>query len=691
MMPEKFNEPQRSRILAGVSYIDKLLIDVDQILTASSSSDFPKYKNPLSPAQVRIVRDYANRLRQQIIRVLNDIDISLPGPKLDCTHSIRVTLQFIEVAIEELAPERLRGYGELPENLIQLLAGGLQEMKGIVRQMDSYLIQPADADISARLARLSDAGDIANLLGVLTRLVQKYGFVEFRAPLSALIEKIATPTYEIAFFGRVSAGKSSLLNRIIGIDLLPTGVTPITAVPTRIRNRPDSGLLAWTAEGRFTRYEINRLADFVTEQRNPGNEKRIIRLIAEVPLATLPEEIVFVDTPGLGSLASEGGAETLAYLPQCDLGVVLVDASSSIQPDDIATLEALRAASVPSIAVVSKADLVSGGDLERLVKYTRESAAKQLRMDIDVAPLSSRPEMAHLLDAWIDDQIAPRIANARRLAQESSQWKANTLARRVLQALESSLNAAGDRDATFDEQQLKNAEMRLREAASLIESTSEECFRITAQTRQAAEPASATLVDKTVDVFRKDSTVHELDGRSAQAAINSLAQNKAEALAGAVQRAAQRLSEALNTAAQATAMGEHSDPARLQQLVKGLPVAEFPVSSITLRRPRILSISVSLARRSLREQLDSQSEPALTQFFNNHGRALELWFRTTLRDLQREFDANAEVFRAQFQRLLRGDRQPEIDRQALLEDIALLKSALNREEAIDTVEAQAIT
>jgi GTP-binding protein EngB required for normal cell division len=687
-MPDKFNEPQRSRILAGVSYIDKLLIDVDQILTASSSPAFPKYRNPLTPAQVRVVRDYANRLRQQIVDVLNDLDISLPEAKLDCTHSTRVTLQFIEVAIEELAPERLGGYGDVPEHLRQLLAGGLQEMKGIVRQMDSYLVQPAGADFGARLAMLPDISGLASLLKATGRLVDKYGFVEFRATLSALVEKITTPAYEIAFFGRVSAGKSSLLNRIIGIDLLPTGVTPVTSVPTRIRNRTDPGLLVWTAEGRLTRYEIDRLADFVTEQRNPGNEKRIVRLIAELPLATLPEEIVFVDTPGLGSLASQGAAETLAYLPQCDLGVVLVDASSSIHPDDIGTLDALGAASVPSILVISKADLLPADDLQRLVKYTRDCAADQLRMDIDVVPLSSRPEMAQLLDAWVRNEIAPRVANARRLGQESSQRKTRMLAERVLDALQIS-KPAQNREAVFNREELKRAEAKLREAAGLIETTNEQCFRITGQTREAAELASAALVNKAVDVFRHDSAVRELDGAFTQKAINSLAQNEAETLAGIVLRTAQRLSEAINAAADATGMGGRSEGARLQNLVKGLPVAEFPIESLVLRRPHLLSISVSLARRSLREQLESQSEPALIQFLNNYGRALELWFRSTLGALQREFDANAEIYRAQFLRLLGAESQTELDNEALLEDIVFLERALNREDAIETVESHA--
>lgn len=77
-----------------------------------------------------------------------------------------------------------------------------------------------------------------------------------------------TPTHEIAFFGRVSAGKSSLLNRIIGIDLLLTGVTPVTAVPTRIKNGAASELIVWTADGKRAEYGIDRLCRFCH-----GNEK----------------------------------------------------------------------------------------------------------------------------------------------------------------------------------------------------------------------------------------------------------------------------------------------------------------------------------------------------------------------------------------------------------------------------------
>ena len=122
---EHFNEAQQRRLLASASYIDKLLIDIDQILSASSSGGLPKYKNPLTPVQVRIVHDYIKRLRQQIIRVLTDLDIELPPARFDSTHSIRVMLQFIEIALEEIAPERVTGYGAVPESLTKPLVGGV--------------------------------------------------------------------------------------------------------------------------------------------------------------------------------------------------------------------------------------------------------------------------------------------------------------------------------------------------------------------------------------------------------------------------------------------------------------------------------------------------------------------------------------------------------------------------------------
>ena len=684
-----FNEAHKSRILAGVSYIDKLLVDVEEILTAASSQAFPKYKNPLTPAQIRTAKDYIKRLRQQIPHVLKDLEIPLPGAKFDSTHAIRVTLQFIEVAIEETSPERLAGYGKVPESFSHLLAGGLQEMKGIVRQMDSYLIQRPDADLGLRLNRLANTGALAGLLSFLAAIVDRHGLIEFRAPLSRLVEKIETPAYEIAFFGRVSAGKSSLLNRIIGDDLLPTGVTPVTAIPTRIRNRPEPALLVWTADGQVLRHEIARLADFVTEAGNPGNDKRVTRLVAEVPLAILPDDVVLVDTPGLGSLALEGASETLAYLPHCDLGVVLVDASSNLHPDDVATLDALRAASVPSLLVLSKADLIASQDLERLVHYTSKQLVRQLGLDIEVAPLSSRPEKSHFLNKWVSDQIAPRIANARRLAEESNRRKANSLAERVLHALEISIKARAIDGTARAVDELRSAETQLRETASLIESTGEQCFRMTRRIRDAAANAVSVLAEDAAANWRRDKTIAHLNDTWIQKAVNSLAQKEAQEMARLIQSTAGKLSGALEIAAQATSTNDRRESFSLRGFVKELPAPEFLGCPIMLRPPLLGSILAGLVRRSLHRQIESACGVLLVRFFNSYGRALELWFRNTLSSLGREFNSSADIYRAQLQRLTTQGATVQPENNTVLEDVSMLRKKLGLAEIVDQAESHA--
>jgi small GTP-binding protein len=377
--------------------------------------------------------------------------------------------------------------------------------------------------------------------------------------LSRLAEKIENPVYEIAFFGRVSAGKSSLLNRIARVSLLPTGVTPVTAVPTRIRNRPEPGLLVASAGGQLIRYDLDRLAEFVTEEGNPGNEKRLTRVIAELPLALLPNEVVLVDTPGLGSLALQGAAETLAYLPNCDLGVVLVDASSNLQADDIAILDALRAASASALLVLSKADLVEEHELERLLNYTRAKVSEELGITVSVKALSSRPEQSSLLKEWIDQDIVPRIANAQVLSRESNERKAKALARGVIGALEVVATSATADHAASAAQDVKKAETRLRDSATLVEAASSECYRITLRIRERAETAIEMLADRAISHWQMDDSGMALDETWMQSALNFIAQAGADELVNLILPTAEKLSRALEEASRVTP-GNRDDP-----------------------------------------------------------------------------------------------------------------------------------
>lgn len=686
---EHFNEAQSRRLLTSSNHIDKLLVDVEQILSSASADGFPKYKNPVSPVQAGVIRDYIKRIRQQILRVLSDLEIPLPEAQFDSIHSIRVVLQFVEIALEEIAPSKLHGYGTVPESLIPHLAGGLQEIKGMVRQIDSYLVQTAHADLSSRIFQLADASQSTALLKLSTEIIERRHLIEFRAPLSQLVEKLESPAYEIAFFGRVSAGKSSLLNRIIGIDLLPTGVTPVTAVPTRVKNGANPSLSIWTADGRVRRESIERLAEFVTESGNPGNTKRVIRLLVEVPLAILPGEAVLVDTPGLGSLALEGAIETLAYLPRCDVGVVLIDASSSIHQDDLATMDALRSASIEPIAVLSKIDLLQAADQDRLLDYTRKQIRRQLGVDIPVSVLSSHPEYDELLSQWIRAEIEPRVANARQLALEANYRKIRRLCGQVLHALDTMSSHAPQKDGTGMLQKRRTAEEQLRTAASRIEPTRADCFQVTDRMRNSAETLIAIVVE-TMVAGGNDHDMSKQPDRRIEQTINRVAQKEAESVASYVQLLARNLQSASAQAAEIL-LGYEFDRTSLEILVKDLPVPSFTSTElVSLAKPKFL-LPKALASRMIEHRLAVNLLSPLQNFCSYYGRDLETWVRITIDGLAKEFETRADVYRAHLQRLApETDSAERGDNDLAAQDASALRKSLRTDEEDRSVSAKSV-
>jgi len=148
--PGELNPYQARHLLTSAQYADKLFGDIESILSASKSkSPFRKYKNSLSPAQIKVVEDYLARIRAQLIRALAAQNIPLPEPDLDSVGSIQTTLQFARLAFEDCTPQRMRGYGEVTESKARELNALVEEMVNAVEKLNSYLSQGLARDFRA--------------------------------------------------------------------------------------------------------------------------------------------------------------------------------------------------------------------------------------------------------------------------------------------------------------------------------------------------------------------------------------------------------------------------------------------------------------------------------------------------------------------------------------------------------------
>ena len=108
----------------------------------------------------------------------------------------------------------------------------------------------------------------------------------------------------------------------------------------------------------------------------------------------------------------------MAYLPQCDLGVVLIGAGSPLNDEDLSTILRLYEAAIPVKVLLSKADPLSPSDLESALQYTARQLRAHLGVEIGVHPVSTAPSHTHLLEQWFSLEIAPLYEKHQQLARE---------------------------------------------------------------------------------------------------------------------------------------------------------------------------------------------------------------------------------------------------------------------------------
>jgi GTP-binding protein EngB required for normal cell division len=236
-------------------------------------------------------------------------------------------------------------------------------------------VDPALARVLARLA------EAAELLGV----------AEVRDLAAEVAGRLQALRLEVAVVGEFKRGKSSLLNALVGREVLPVGVLPLTAVPTVLEQGEEALVVEYT-DGRQEQHPLPQLANFVTEEANPGNRLGVARVTARLHTPLLDAGVRLVDTPGVGSVHEHNTRSTDAYLPNLDAAVLVTSADPPISAAERAFLERVLAHAVRLFVVLNKADYLAAGDLDRTVAFT-ERVVRQVLPDWPgpLYPLSARP------------------------------------------------------------------------------------------------------------------------------------------------------------------------------------------------------------------------------------------------------------------------------------------------------------
>ncbi len=166
----------------------------------------------------------------------------------------------------------------------------------------------------------------------------------------------------IVVVGEFNAGKSALINALLGEQVLQEGVTPTTT-------------------------QVNILRYGKALAHKPLGD-HLLEITAPVGLL---RDLSIVDTPGTNAIIREHELITRRFAPRADLVLFVTSADRPFSESERAFLEKLRAWGKKIVLVINKADLLERPeDLDQVIAFVSENARLLLGTTPEIFPVSAK-------------------------------------------------------------------------------------------------------------------------------------------------------------------------------------------------------------------------------------------------------------------------------------------------------------
>ena len=302
---------------------------------------------------------------------------------------------------------------------------------------------------------------------------------------AVLRDTLATSVFLICTVGEFNAGKSTMLNALLGGSFCKIGVLPTTEAITLLRHGP------------FPAADVTAaVAATSVDDGSGGNAGSCSSspvVTVDVPTPWL-RDVSVVDTPGTNSLEARHSALTQDFLPRADLLLFVTSAERPFSESEQTFLRAIRAWGKKVLFVLNKAGLLTApSDLEKVVDYVATHGAIELGEAVSVLPVDAKTALT-LKERAADGAVAegevkgeagsggggrsalalgaPLLPHARDATEQlaASQWEA--LEGRVLRVIGSDEQAAAKlrSQRSLADAILRTYEARQRKEVQLVAS-----------------------------------------------------------------------------------------------------------------------------------------------------------------------------------------------------------------------------
>lgn len=322
------------------------------------------------------------------------------------------------------------------------------------------------------------AGDhLAKALATLRARMEAAGDEANAAKVAELAAKWEHGRFAIAFCGHFSAGKSSMINALLGADILPSSPIPTSANIVEIKGGNEKKALAFLTDGDQIEFDLETELEAIKNYAADGNQ--VVKIEITHPSELLAESASVMDTPGIDSTDAAHKVATESALHLADVIFYVMDYNHVQSELNFSFTKTLKDRGKPVYLVVNQID--KHMDFELDFDEYRESVIEGFAtwgIEPDGLFFTSLFEADHeenmydLLQAKLGELFADRgallkrsvLASALALIEEHAQVQAGKSAERRAQ-LQEFLDSFDDPHELYAQSQVMAEEYRAWEAA----------------------------------------------------------------------------------------------------------------------------------------------------------------------------------------------------------------------------------
>lgn len=300
------------------------------------------------------------------------------------------------------------------------------------------------------------------LIHTLKEAVSKFGIDALNSSVQAAERLIQNPVIDVAVWGQFKAGKSSFLNNLIGVDVLPVGVIPVTSVITRIQAGTVDGAVVSFLDGSKAEISLAEVSGYVSESQNPHNEKKVS--VVDVRLTSMKrfEGLRLLDTPGLGSVLKHNSETSVQWLPETGLSIVAVSCERPLGENEVHLIRALIPHCPDIVILLTKTDFYSEEELTKIQSFVETALQTAFEKGFDIYRYSTRRDAEKWRKSVETDLLEPLIQAFEPKYRQIVEHKIQSLSETCIAYLELAGQAADKSETERNELKEKIFEEKLK-------------------------------------------------------------------------------------------------------------------------------------------------------------------------------------------------------------------------------------